>query len=198
MWKSKSKNKGFTLIEIVIAIVLLSLIALSASIAIRIGLKSYEKTRTTFEKTKSKEINTLFLFEQIKLTSDYRWKGKIYNLFEGSRDKIIFISKKSILNPSKYGFFKVRYEEDEGKLWVSEEQIFDPSDVNREIKEEPTPFIKDVLSVQFRFFDGKNWNDSWYSKQLPQAIYVNIEWKNKKNTEMIIPIVIDRTLEISQ
>ncbi len=178
----------------IIAILLLSLIALSASVAIRIGLKSYEKAGAAFKNLKSKTLNTVFLFDQLKLTCKYKWKGENYSLFEGENDELLFISKKSILNPSRYGFFKVKYKIEENKLLVSEEQILDPSEVNREFKKEATVFIKNFRSLSFKYYDGKNWNDTWHHSNLPEAIYLEINWNLDKKTQMIIPILIDRNL----
>jgi len=198
MWKSKRKNSGFTLVEMVIAMMLLSLIALSASIAIRIGLKSYDKAGSFLKKMKSKDLNALLIFEQLKLASNYRWKGRTYPLFEGSSDKIIFMSRKSILNPAKPGFFKIKYEERDGKLWVSEEQIFDPSDVNREIKKDAVPLLENLDSIHFKYFNSRNWSDSWYKRKLPDAIYMEIKWEEEREIKMLIPIVIGKTFKVKQ
>ena len=185
------RSKGFTLLEAVIAVFLLSLIALVCGMALRVGVTTYEKTQKYASKFESQTINYYRLFEQLKHTCPYKAeRGGRYDFFKGESDRVGFITSLSLTQPGIPGFFRVEYSYEDGKLWVREMRILDTSYLYKDWEDEDKrELLSGLQGLTFQYFDGKDWQDEWRKIGLPKAIKVKIE-SEKVQFSFIVPFVI--------
>jgi prepilin-type N-terminal cleavage/methylation domain-containing protein len=184
--------KGFTLLEVVIAVFLLALIALVCAMALNIGITTYEKQQKHASDFEAQTINYYRLFEQLKHLCAYKGQGgKKYDFFKGDSEHLEFISSLSLTQPGMPGFFRVEYSFEEGKLWIRERRILDTSYLYKdwEEEEEKKEFLSELASLSFQYFDGQDWQEEWKKGGLPKAIKIKIE-KKKTQFSFIVPLLI--------
>jgi|GEM_PF-3095014 len=187
-----NKN-GFTLIEAIIAISLLSLIALICTGALNIGLSSYEKIGLKTDVFESNIFKSYKIFDQLKHIQTYKYKNRDFVIFKGDNNKLEFISSVSIITPGIPGMFKVKYIYENGDLIIKEQRILDQSYLNKSLDEiDGTIFFNNLKNFSIEYLKNSEWYEIYENKGIPDAIKITLEDENKLT--FIIPLLINKKL----
>lgn len=182
----KSKNRGFTLLELMISMTILSLIVLIVFGATRLGYRSIEKAERSTEflervRTALNIIDSQFN-SQVPLSYEEDGKKKLY--FSGQKNSIQFSSNYSAWSGNR-GYVKVIYsvEEDPNgrkSLYITENTIsMDDS--------KKTLLLPGLENIAFYYFykdpteEHGEWREEWTdTTMLPDKVAVNIDDKARK------------------
>lgn len=206
-------SKGFTLLEVMIAITLTSIIVTMLSIALRTGIRSY---------TKGKEINSKILKiaslenllgKQLRAASGFELNEFLF--FKGDSASLSFVTPFAPFGSSRQGIFKVCYVYDEVSLSVVYMQRLVTN--QNEISEECAGFFEENEGItengweysvlngvkSFRFYylavptsenevtDQGSWNEIW-EKEREMPHLLRLEWEysgegseDKENSRLI-------------
>ncbi len=144
-----AKSRGFTLIEVVITLTVLSLILLIILGAFRLGLSAWEKGESTKEEYQKVRIISQLISQQIKSIVPYKIKTQKaegdYLAFEGKVRSLRFVSAFPIKGKQPEGFVYAIYEFKEGgreggRLVLYEQRALTRNFFEEEPKEEVGPF----------------------------------------------------------
>ncbi len=193
------REGGFTLLELIISITILSLIALIIGSGFRLGLNAWERGDEEVEAVQTMRVLSGLIFQQLK--SSYPYKIKIDNeemvLFKGDSSSMIFVT--TLADPYPGGFKWVRYLHRDGVLYYKEgflpdKKLLDNITGDEEILE------TEVEEVSFQYYskEKNEWKESWdFSDRLPgavkarisnfQPIFVNIPLSRDDDEEEIEP-----------
>ena len=175
---SKSCTAGFTLLELICSITILSMIALIIASGFRVGLNAWEKGDAEVETVQTMRVLTGLVFQQLK--SAYPYKMEIDDedvvVFKGEPDSMIFVTTLSAPYPG--GFKWVRYLHKERMLLYKEGMLPDKELINN-IPGDEEVLETDVDEVNFQYYsdEEEEWRDSWeFSDKLPGAVRVQISY----------------------
>lgn len=176
---SKASQKGFTLLELMVSITLLSIILLILFGAMRLGHRSIEKAEKKIEFLErlrtTIQIIDAQLQSQIPLTYEEEGEKRLY--FIGQKDSFQFASNFSVWQGHR-GFVKVQYSiEEDSKakkaLYVTENTIM----VDQPRK---TLLINGLQGISFLYFNKDlaeeegEWMDEWSdSSSIPEKVAIN-------------------------
>lgn len=183
------KERGYTLIEILISLLIFSLITGLISYAVSQGLSQYKgiikKTSTHWDKAK-----IFFLNKSFASTVDYYVKEETwFPFFEGDINYIIYITEAPLAESFPVLVFIVREKSSNGKWKItyyeipvytlSHKQIQDLFSSGKYKKGNKMVLFNDLDDVKFEFFGQKKTREKpdWYSK---------FSGKNEKSLPMII------------
>jgi general secretion pathway protein J len=173
---SISKQAGFTLVEVILAIVILSLVTLIIGSGFRLGIDAWERgDRETSEIQKYRVLYELFA-RQLKSSYPYRMKldEKKVVIFKGESDSITFVTAS---NDSYYrGFRWIRYSYKDGALSFKEgilpdKKLLETGYADDEVIE------SNIGEVKFSYLSPNTgeWEESWeMSDNLPAAVTFKI------------------------
>lgn len=193
--------RGFTLLELTIAITLLALIIIIILGAMRIGIRSVESGEIkieSFERTRaSMNILDSQIQSQIPLTYVQEGEAEVQFYFRGERQFIQFTTNYSIWGGEK-GFvlatYSVQSTENGRQILVVSENV-----VNMEAKREATLFDT-FESIYFEYFykdpfeEAGRWVDQWTEKnQIPEKIRMHFI-DGPRDLSLIIPVRVRGTL----
>jgi general secretion pathway protein J len=173
---------GFTILELIVSITILTLIALIMGQGFRIGVNSWEKGEAETVETQKLRILSGMLTQQLKSFYLYRTKledeDKESVLFRGEKDSILFVTT---LADSSYGGLKwVRYSFNEGVLYYKEGLLPD-KDVLDKIEGDEEILDSDIEEVEFEYYYGHDdeWKDSWDDdddESFPESVSVKLSY----------------------
>lgn len=174
--KKRNRSSGFTLIEVIVAMVILSIITVIIGSSFHLGLNAWEKGEAEINEIQTFRILTGLISQQVK--SAYPYKMKFENedtvLFEGEPDSIFFVTASA---GSSYGGFKwVRYRYKDNTLQYLEGILPDKKLLER-TNDEWEILESDIGEVKFSFLSPEDgsWSESWdLGNGLPGAITVRI------------------------
>lgn len=176
-----SEEKGFTLLELIIAFAILGLIMLIIGSSLRMGVRAWERgeliaddsqrLRILFERFSS-EIRSLYPYQINK-------EGKRNMAFEGKPESLGFVTSQVDVNWAG-GFKWVSYSVNGGNLTVTEKIV--PDKKLDESKGIETILETGVSALKFEYYDKNkdSWETSWDAKEkgiLPDVIKVTINLK---------------------
>jgi len=167
---------GFTLVEVILSMVILSLIMLIIGSGFRLGIDAWERGDKETNEIQKYRVLYGLMSQQIK--SAYPYKMKIDEekvvIFKGESDSIMFvtISKDSFFR----GFKWIRYSYKDGALLYKEgalpdKKLLETISGNDEIMESK------IGNVKFSYFtsDAGKWEESWsMGDSLPGAVMVKL------------------------
>lgn len=185
---------GFTLLELVISLVMLGIIMLIISGAMRLGLRSVESAENkidTIERLRtSMNIVNAQVQSEIPLTMDDNGEKKFY--FKGERDSMQLSTNYSIWGGQR-GFVVVRYKVESGtggKYYLSASE----SPVGVEVGGGTAVLFDNVDSLYFEYFykdptqETGNWVETWTdTASIPEKIKLHLVY-GKKDFSLIIPM----------
>ena len=192
--KRISRKNSFTLLELILAVAIYSVIILVLVSGLNLSLKVYKRMKDS-EVFKAGD----FLDE---FSSDFRSSyvfvknSPIKFIASGNSLKFIRVSSLSdnLYRRGECELKTVEYllAKGENNLWTlyrKERPFFAPSEKKKEKHEE---MLDSLLSFRFSYFDGKGWKSVWDSPyKLPCAVRVDIKLKRNKKIEAL-STVIDR------
>jgi len=173
-------RSGFTILELIVSITILTLVALIIGQGFRIGVKAWEKGEAETVETQQLRILSGMITQQLK--SFYLYTTKLDDeveksiLFEGEKDSIFFVTT---LADSSYGGLKwVRYSYDEGILYYKEGLLPD-KDVLDNIEGDEEVLASDIEKVLFEYYvsHDDDWKDTWDNEDdVPDAVRVTLSY----------------------
>lgn len=171
---------GFTILELIVSITLLTLIALIIGQGFRIGVNSWEKGEAETLETQKLRILSGMLTQQLKSFYLYRTKleGEVEEsiLFRGENDSIFFVTT---FADNTYGGLKwVRYSYKEGVFYYKEgllpdKNVMDIIEGNEEVLD------SDIKEVTFEYYVGHEdeWKDSWDDEDyMPDSVRIKLSY----------------------
>jgi type II secretion system protein J len=187
--KSASQSKAFTLLEIMVALALFSLVALaiySSFMAVvrgsKVGLESAAKVQRSRMAMQMIE-TALLCARSFDANTRYYWfVGE-----NGSDATLSFVAKlpESFPRSGKFGDFDVRrvtfaleQGRDGGKQLVLRQQPL-LMDLDIDEKEHPVVVAKDVKSFEMQFWDGRSrdWIDQWdQTNRIPPKVWITLQF----------------------
>jgi len=185
----KSQHKGFTLLEVLIAIAIFSLISLSSFTIFDSVLKGDTTAKERSER--QNELQRAFLLIERDITQisrrSVRLNGEapLTQLIQSSDDS--FASEEQAIAFVRHGWTNPglllpRSDMQAVAYRVVEETLerLHFNFVDAVVGEEPKvrPLIKDVIALAFEYYDGKQWQKTWSGNGLPLAIAIKIETKD--------------------
>jgi general secretion pathway protein J len=207
-------NKGFTLLELLISMTILSIVAVLILQALRISSQVWEKGESRINHMQRSRISFDTIFKQLSSAYPFTAKDKIENkdilVFEGNSDSIKFVTTRSIGHNSRGGLFYVSYSIEEdlstgNKTLIAYQQpVFLINDFEGDELMNEGDFITLISDIE----DVK-WDYLWDShddlqeinpvfnnqeKKLPQEITMTVEFREeiqKYPAELKIPVIIE-------
>ena len=188
-----AKNKGFTLLELMVSVALLAVIITVISGAIRLGYRSVDSGEKNIGRLERFRMSLAIIDAQIQsaFPLTHEKQGVKVPYFKGGRDVLMFASNYSIWDGEK-GFVHVTYrlgQNEKGRhvLYASEHTI------GRE-NEKQTRLLEGFDDIYFGYFSrdpetgGPVETDLWTDdRTLPQWISVNLTKDGMKHS-LIIPM----------
>lgn len=195
-------QRGFTLIELVVAMVLLGVMMLLMYGGLNFAARGWDVGDANGRRVADRRIGENFLRRELSEMFPMRWKepNVVKFAFEGDKDAIRFVSSRPA-GISQGGLslvaLEVRAEGGTSKrrnlvmrraLPDDEARSFAPLDAA-----EPTVLIAGVESISFDYFGAENdftppqWSDTWkYTMKVPEVIRVRIQGDDGPQPEMIV------------
>ena len=188
-------NKGFTIIEVLVSLVILSMIAIVSSNILKSSLETEQETSLQLDSIKELNLASTIIrrdFRQIANVSlkDYYGNNLYGTLLSKVNSKSVTFNSniKSISNevsPIK----RINYELIDNKL--IRKQFFSSNPYSQDDFTE-IELIKDIENLQFSFLYENSWHESWpisliTSKKIPTLVKIEFSKKNKKYSWIIDP-----------
>lgn len=169
-----AKQKGFTLLEILIAMTILSLIAVIIGASLRLGIRAWERGEADIESSQNIRFFVERLSQQIKSAYPYQMQidGEKAIAFQGKSDSIFFVT--SSVRDNEGGLKWFSYFVKDGSLTVQEGMLPDKK-VMEKISEDGEVLDLNISELKFGYFSSekKEWKESWDSKtELPGAVKI--------------------------
>jgi general secretion pathway protein J len=179
----RAESRGFTLVEVLIALAILAMIVVSTFTIFRSASKSWQKGETRSERYQnarnaihkiSTEIN------QAVINPNSLCK------FTGDKNKVSFISFVST-ESGVFELSEIEYWLDGAKKLLMRNDDVDP-DYDFTTYDHSDVLSENVSELEFSYFDGTVWLDIWNSDQalgvgLPKAVKIKIKVDDKKSKE---------------
>ncbi len=172
--------KGFTILELIVSITILTLVALIIGQGFRIGVNSWDKGEAETVETQKLRILSGMLTQQLK--SFYLYRTELEDdveesiLFKGEKDSILFVTT---LADSSYGGLKwVRYSYKDGILFYKEGRLPD-KDVMEHIEGDEEVLDADIEEVVFEYYGSEedDWSDTWDNEDaLPDSVSIKLSY----------------------
>ena len=206
---SRLRQVGFTLIEIVVAMVLLGTMLMLLYSALSFSVRSWDAGDAAGRRVVDRRIGENFLRREVSELFPMRWKESaaapvLRFAFEGEKDHLRFVSSRPAgiqqgglslvaidvqaeAPPSRRKNLVMRR-----ALPDAEEKSFASLDAVQ-----PTALIEGVDSIDFAYFGAENdftppqWTDSWkWPARIPEMIRVRIQADDGPQPEMIMRVTL--------
>jgi prepilin-type N-terminal cleavage/methylation domain-containing protein len=197
---------GFTLIEVVVTLTILSFILLIIFGAFRLGLSAWERGEWVKEEYQKVRIVTQLISHQIRSIVPYKIKTEktegSYLAFEGKPRSLKFVSTLSLKATQPEGFVYSIYEFKEGGKEGGRLILYEQKALNKDFFEEgpneelAVSLFEGISDVRFEYYQEGDpakdreggWVDEWNTKEekaLPRALKMTItypaHWEASKN-----------------
>jgi len=180
----RSLNQGFTLLELLVAMVIFSFMSIMAYTALANVFKSNEVISAQEEKLKKLQRSMMFIerdMRQLILRPKSSGYGSSSPAVDSGLDSegIIEFTRAGNSNPTglvRSSLQRVRYDVQDKKLFRMSWNLVDHIDA------EPIAMflLEDVESLSFKFLNNKNsWKENWDSAiEIPKAVELTLEHKD--------------------
>ena len=192
-----NNNRAFTLLELLVAMTMMSIIAASLYTSLSIGFKARDSSENTLDARRSARIAMDLLKQEI--ISSLPPKGILAGKFEGTNghddsgnesDSLVFYS--AAYNPADDeiagDIIKVQIglaASEESNVHTLVRGITKNLLSPKSLDPYEEVLCKNIRSFNLRYFDGYDWEDEWDSSShddnLPEAVEINIVFEKRKN-----------------
>jgi type II secretion system protein J len=188
-------SKGFTIIEILISLVILSIIAIVSSNILKSSLDTEQETSLRLNSIKELNLASTIirrdLRQVVNVNSKDFYGNNLYGTFiskVNSQDLIFNSNIKSLSNevsPIK----RIQYKIDDNNFIRKQYFSSNPYDQNDFIKIE---LIKNIDNLRFSFFHENSWHESWpvskdTSNKIPILVKIEFTKENKEYSWIVDP-----------
>jgi general secretion pathway protein J len=207
----RKKDKGFTLLEVIVTMTILALILLMISGAFRLGLSAWDRGEQAREEYQRQRTATQLIMRQVKSMVPYKIKTQKaegdYLAFEGKGTSLKFVSTLSLKASRPNGLVFAIYEFKEGGQEGGRLVAYEKRVVNKDFfeegprEEEGVTVLEGLSDVRFEYFREEDaektraeaWLDGWSAKEekeLPAALRVKITFKSGKSEQEDVPFTL--------
>ena len=173
-------SHGFTLVEVMVAMTIMSLVVTVAFAGLSIGIDSWERGSNKVDEIDQRMIVERLLKRQLALAYPALVKegDQELVLFRGSSRKLEFISDYSLVH-GQSDFRRIDYMFNEGEFFYGEKDLFSYSPGGQ--ADDPGRSLGAFSTLSFRFFSRTEqgepvWSDEWkVGMGLPVAVQVEID-----------------------
>ena len=204
----RSREAGFTLIEIVVALVLLAIMMVLLYAALNFSVRSWDAGDAAGRRVVDRRIGENFLRREISELFPMRWKTPtmphLAFAFEGEKDHLRFVSSRPAgIQQGGLSLVAVEVQAESPpsrrknlvmrRAMPDDDQTsFAPLDAAK-----PTLLVEGVDSVSFEYFGAENdftppqWSDSWkWPARIPEMIRVRIQADDGPQPEMLMRVTL--------
>ena len=188
-------NKGFTIIEVLVSLVILSMIAIVSSNILKSSLESEQETSAQLNSIKELSLASTIIRRDFRQIVNARMKDFYGNNLYGTMinqinsDSLIFNSNIKSISNDVSPIKRINYELIDNRL--VRKQFFSSNPYSQDDFTE-IELIKDIENLQLSFFYENSWHESWpisliTSKKIPTLIKIEFSKKNKEYSWIIDP-----------
>ena len=172
------EKTGFTLLELILALTILSMVALIIGSGFRLGIKAWEKGESETRETQRLRALSGLISQNVKSAYPYNMKIEQEKVvvFEGDANSLLFVT--SFVEPRDGGFKWVRYSYSDGSLVFTEGKLPDKNFLDK-IAENEEIIDSDIGEITFEYLSSfeEEWQESWDSGEgIPLAVRVKIAY----------------------
>ena len=169
---------GFTLIELIFALLILSVIALIIGVVFRLGIDAWERGEAETVETQRLRALSGIIYQNLKSAYPYEMEidGEKVVIFEGEKNSIMFVT--AIADSTTGGLKWVRYSYND-RLFTFNEGILPDKEFFDKISQNEEIIASDIGEVKFEYLSSSEdqWKESWsLGEQLPTAVRVKITY----------------------
>jgi general secretion pathway protein J len=171
-------EKGFTLLELILAITILSMVTLIIGSGFRLGINAWERGEAEADETQKLRVLSGLMSQQLKSIYPYKMEieEKEVVVFKGEPNSIMFVT--TLTDSSQGGLKWVRYLYENGVL-LYKEGILPDKKLLEKISGDEEIIDSNIREVKFAYFspDTDEWEESWdLGRGLPKAVRVKIAY----------------------
>lgn len=214
-------SSGFTLVEVVVSLTLLSFILLILFGAFRLGTSTWERGESITEEYQRVRIVSQLITRQVKSIVPYKLQTKKaegdYLAFEGKAQSLRFVSALPVKPRPSEGFVYAIYQfrkndQQGGRLILYEQRALNRNFFEEEPKEENGVLLMEgISSLLFEYYQpedsSKNQDEAWLEewdakekKELPRCLKMKVTFSHSKRKNssfvLLLPIAAFQTEEI--
>jgi type II secretion system protein J len=191
-------NKGFTIIEVLISLVILSMIAIVSSNILKSSLNTEQETSLQLNSIKELNLASTIIRRDLRqivnVNSKDFYGNNLYGTFisQINSQSLMFNSNIKSLSNDVSPIKRIQYELDDNNLIRKQYFSSNPYGQDDFIKIE---LIKNIDNLRFSFFHENSWHQSWpvslvASKKIPILIKIEFTKKNKEYSWIVNPNII--------
>lgn len=172
---------GFTLLEVIIAVLISSFLILTAALALRAYIDSQRRISVSLNEKSKRVLFVYFLLKQLQNIPDDLDLTRGLR-FEGNVDYVKFVSYVPMTGRYFPGIFGIEYKIVDGKLFEYDRPLITREDVMDFFEKE---IVSDNLTkvyesnakiTSFSYYDGSRWLDSWKNiNSTPVILKINFD-----------------------
>lgn len=176
-----SSPAGFTLLELILSITILSLVALIIGSGFRLGIKAWERGNKELHATQRLRALSGLLLQDLKSVYPYRMiiDNKKVILFEGEENSILFVSTLGSSLQGGLKWMKYSYDDADRTLSYSEGVLPDKEILDTVKDKQRSEIVDDDMvktSFEYYSYEEEDWLDTWdIGKEMPAAVRVHME-----------------------
>ena len=203
--------RGFTLLEVMITLTILSMMLVIIFGAFRLGLSAWQRGDSTKEEYQRFRTASDLMLRQVKSMVPLKIKTEKaegdYLAFEGKRRSLKFVSALPVKSRKLEGLVYAMYEfkdggSEGGRLVLYEERALNKDFFEVGPKEDSgVTLLEEVSEVRFEYCrpadpdksQEEKWEEEWNAKEekaLPKAVRVSITYKNEKREKEEAPMTL--------
>lgn len=174
----KRKEQGFTLMELLISLTILTMVTVLIGAGLRLAMNAWEKGDIETGETQRLRIFSSMFSQQLKSVFPYMIEidNEQVIVFEGDKNSILFVTT---TNDILYGGLKwIRYDYKDETLYYKEGLLPDKELIDN-IEGDEEILDSEIGEVTFEYFvaHADEWRDSWdFDDSLPDAVKVKISY----------------------
>jgi general secretion pathway protein J len=174
--KKREGHAGFTLLEVILSLTILSLVTLVIGGAFRLGLDAWEKGDKEIQSTQKLRALSGLISQNLKSAFPYKMEIEDEDviLFAGDNNYILFVTS---LADSAFGGFKwIRYTFKDGALMMAEGILPDKEfSLSSSENEEVVDSSIEEFNFEYLSLSEGEWTEEWeLGEDLPAAVRVSI------------------------
>lgn len=187
--RTMAGNRGFTLIETVLALSITAVVLVVVLSALRLGITSWEKGESFIDASSERRAAAYRLEREAASIYPFRLKGaQGMTAFSGSQDRVGFVTVASGIS-SIPGARWVYYISDEDGLKIYEKHISadDPELVSFE-GGELVDTEASIRKIDFKYLGEAGWSGDWDGKGLPRALKARLKLTDGSELEVLVQV----------